>query len=253
MAEPIIPDEQADLLAAELEFGLLESSERAAALRRQMEDPAFRARVDQWRAVGSVWIETIEPQPVADEVWERIGTAIGNREAVAPRTDRSATGSGRWRLLALVTSAAAVLMAVALGAAVLHRPPPPARAPPPPPMASVQPKVERDANVAQIAGKSGAPLLSAAYYSETGTLLMKVADFGKTEKVPELWVLDKTGKPHSLGLVEDDSQVTIKLSNDLKQWLVDGATMAITLEDRDGAPHDEPTGRILGTATLSKL
>ena len=271
-------DDEADLLAAELALGLLDGDERAAALRRHMADPAFRARVEQWRAHALGWAETIDAEPVDERVWQRIEAALGDAPAaaepyaevapIAPAVSRTP-----WRPIAVAAAAAALLLAVTLGMVLTQRPatvpaasqPPPIAAAPPVPVPAVQPQTQQTqapaladaappaADVAQIAGKKGAPLLSAVYYRKTGTLLMKVAEFDEPEKAPELWVIDKAGKPHSLGLLDEGSSVTIKLSADLRKLLIDGATMAITLEDRDGAPHDAPTGKILGTAELSTL
>lgn len=245
MAEPTLSFGELDVLAAELAFGLLDGAERASALRRQLEDPAFLALVAAWRRRADTWVDELAPEEVDEQVWSRIQLALGH----ASDSDGASEGQG-WRRLALLASAACLIMAAVLGVT----------------FASRQNVVDalnssrqqlvainqRDTNIAQIADKHGAPLLSAVYYPRAGVLTMRVSAPETPDKAPELWVLDKAGKPHSLGLVEG-SKFTIELSDQLRKLLVDGATLAITIENREGAPHEAPTGDIIGTTKLSTI
>lgn len=251
MTEPILSSADLDVLAAELAFGLLDGAEKASALRRMLEDPTFSAMVSKWRDHTEIWIDELAPENVDGEIWSRVEAALGHGGLATAADAVAGTSSLVWKRWALLAGAASLVLSVALGISVSSRPDDAiavgqGRTPP---MAIH----EADRNIAQIAGKDGAPLLSAVYYPGSGTLTMRVSDLESAEKAPELWVLDKAGKPHSLGLIDNGSSVTIELSDRLRALLVEGATVAITVEDREGAPHDAPTGEILGTAKLSTI
>lgn len=237
-----------DVQAAELAFGLLEGADEAAALKREREDSKFAARVSEWRTHGQSWLQDLAPDVVDDRVWLRIQAALRDGR---PTSEHGLGRAGeRWRRFAMLATAASLAMAVALGVTLASRP---SRSTAD---MAIQPTREMDGsdkNIAQIADKSGVPLLSAVYYPQTGTLTMRVSDLETPEKAPELWVLDDAGKPHSLGLIDKRGSLTIELSEQLRALLVEGATVAITVEDRDGSPHDAPTGEILGTAKLSTI
>lgn len=246
MTDAVSPEDR-DMLAAGLALGFLESEERAEALRLQLRDPDFARLVAQWQSQADRWLESVEPEPVEPSSWEGISDAVFGAQDNARDTQRS-SNQGNWRGLALTASAASILLAAGLMVTLLSEP---TTRP-----AAGEPQVAADAgseNVAQIADRDGAPLLSAIYSPDMGTLSLRVADFEQPTMAPELWVIDPEGVPHSLGLIESTA-ITIALSPELRELLIDGATMAITLEPRDGlAPHDTPTGEILGTATLQSL
>jgi anti-sigma-K factor RskA len=248
MTEPYLSPEDLDVLAAELAFGLLEGTDKASAMRRQLEDPAFAANVSLWRNRGGEWTDNLEPEQVPEHVWGRLQLSLGHSGEPPAADDKGTSTSRGWRHFALLSGAACITLAVALAATLASHdeiPGPDAL----PPIAGEQTAT----NVAQIADKAGAPLLTAVYHPRTGKLTMRVSDLETPDKAPELWVLDKAGKPHSLGLIDTGGSLTIELSDDLRALLVEGATIAITVEDREGAPHAAPEGEILGTAKLSTI
>ena len=255
MTDPVSQQDEFELQAAELALGLLDPAQRATALRRQIGDPRFAARVGQWRAEGDRWLETIPPEPVDPALWDRISAGMTPTSGIVAAQGRTAAQSGgmasgaarslvRWKAATFAASAA-LAATVVMFVTDMRRPP-----------AAEIPATTRQfaaTNVAQIAGEAGQPLVSAVYSPDLGTLTLRVAQFDSAERVPELWVIPKGGKPHSLGLVAGGSRVSVALSDELRGYLVDGSTIAITLEPPTGAPHSAPSGEILGTATLATI
>lgn len=256
MSDPGLLHSEIELQAAELALGLLDPADRASALRRQIADPGFAALVSHWRACGDGWLETITPDAVDPVLWERISSGMTAQSATAsvgaaaistlnaPARSDAARSLSRWKVATFAACAALVFLSVKDVQRARSNDGP---------TATLAPRELAATNVAQIAGKAGKPLISAVYSPEAGTLTLRVAQFDSTQRVPELWVIPAGGKPHSLGLVAGGSRVSVTLSNDLRRYLVDGSTIALTLEPPTGAPHQSPTGAILGTGTLATI
>jgi anti-sigma-K factor RskA len=239
------PDER-EFLAASLALGLLEGEERAGALRLQLRDPDFAALVGAWQARADHWLNEIAPAEIDPDTSVRIAHVIQSRlgaENSANHDDGSSVPKN-WRAWALTATAASLILGVALVWSLFsdsterHL--------------VARSNLQQSANVAQIDGSDGALLLSALYDPSSGSLALNVADFKQPGLAPELWIIPEGGAPRSLGMI-DQSSLTITLSPELRSLLVDGATMAITLEPQDGELHEAPTGEILGTATLKAL
>jgi anti-sigma-K factor RskA len=238
-----------EVMAAGLALGLLEGAERADALRRQLEEPRFAERVRVWQEKTDRWLEEVDPHEAPTGALSSIETQLDKRSL--NREVSSVTEDQRsdivWRSWAITATAASLVLAVGLGLALVG----PMDDPMAPRIAtSGQPM--QPANVAQIKDEAGAPLLSALYDPASGNLSLRLADLQQPEHGPELWIIPEDGIPRSLGLM-DNERLTVTLSPELRSFLQDGATMAITIEPRRGAPHDAPTGDILGTAVMQEV
>jgi len=238
-----------EVMAAGVALGLLKGTERAEALRRQLEDPHFATRVSGWQEQTERLLEEVEPVEAPAGALSAIEHQLESRGANSKVSSISNDqGTNKiWRSWAITATAASVLMAVGLGLAVTN---PIQEQTGQVPTASEQ--ARQPANVAQIKDEAGAPLLSALYSPGSGTLSLRLADLQQPEYGPELWIIPEDGIPRSLGLM-DSERLTVTLSPELRSFLQDGATMAITIEPREGAPHDAPTGDILGTAVLQEV
>ncbi|MBX7501692.1 anti-sigma factor [Qipengyuania sp. YG27] len=238
-----------EVMAAGLALGLLDEGERAEALRRKLRDPDFADRVRAWQETADRWLEDVDPVEAPTGALSSIETLLDQRN---PRKegqpmDGDRRAADRWRILTMTASAASLVLAVGLSFVLLTTDRTPNNAAP-----QVAEAAARSANIAQIRDAGGAPLLSALYNPGSGTLSLRLADLQQPDFGPELWIIPQDGVPRSLGMV-DDERLTITLSPRLRSYLRDGATMAITIEPRDDAPHDAPSGDILGTATLQEV
>ena len=243
--------DELEAMAAGLALGLLESNERAEALRLQLGDKRFAERVRIWQQVGDQWLENIEPVPAPENTFGLIEAEL-DRKTADTRSDDEAESSNKarfWRGWALTATAASLALTVGLGLVSLDSSEDGAEK-----LASKTPPdpMRLTANVAQIDNSDGLPLVSALYEPVSGNLSLRLAEFSEPGLAPELWVIPEDGVPRSLGMISED-RLTISISPDLRTYLQDGAGMAITLEPLDGKQHAAPTGGILGTAVLQEV
>ncbi len=105
---------------------------------------------------------------------------------------------------------------------------------------------------AQIVDSQRNTVLATLRDPESHELWVNVADIARDGKALELWALDDSGKPLSLGLVGGRNKKR-QLNQSLGDILVTDRIIAVTLEDRATAPHTALAGAILGTARLKLL
>lgn len=230
---PDVPDD----LAAEYALGVLDGEERLRAQALQRSDPAFAASVEAWQTRLAPLLHEVAELQAGDHVWDRISGRIN------ATNDNAAQSARRWRTATFVTGAVAASLAVF----VLTRPDvPPAPAPAPVTAAVTQ-------HVAQLVDPQGKPLLTIGYDAQAGTMKVSAATLGAEGRVPELWVIPPDGKPRSLGELTADGTSRVVPPAQLQQFVRDGATMAITLERREGIPHAAPTGAIVASGTITSI
>ncbi|KTF69706.1 anti-sigma factor [Sphingomonas sp. HT-1] len=212
MADPLLPEEEDVVLAAELALGLLDGAELAAARRRQLADPAFAASVERWALDFAPMAQEVAEAGPAPGLWDRIAARL-------PGADdrRLVLAVRRWRALAVAASAAAAALLV-----ILLLPPEPAV-------------------VAQITGSEGA-IFQARYDGAQGMLHVRTEAMPATRLAPELWVIPAGGKPVSLGLVANRGGRDVAVAPAHRALLAEGATLAITMEEPASAPHAGPSG-----------
>lgn len=231
MADPIdMPDDPA-LLAAELALGVLEGEALVAAKRRMLTDPAFVAEVEDWRArLAAIGLDASDAIP-SDDLWARIERSIdtGTGTSVADLVPRRALRRWQWGTAAAgsVAAALAVLLAIPRSEPVA----------PAPVQVAVQPAI-----VAQLRGEGEGPLVAARYDPATAQLRLVAHDMGDDPRVPELWIIPADGIPRSLGVIQPAGNTQLVVAEGHRSMLHDGATLAITMEPRDTAPHAAPTG-----------
>lgn len=235
MAEEERPDDAAGIaLAAELALGLLEGEALAAARRRQLADRAFAAEVARWEADFAALASSgadVEPSP---GLWPSIAARVDPPAARALR---------RWRAATFAASAVAASLA-----AVLVLRPVPASVPMPVPSAATLAPIA----VAQMTGLPGA-VLAARFDPAGGPLRIRALEMPESPLAPELWVIPAGGTPRSLGLVAAHGNSDLSLDPASRALLVEGATLAITMEEAATAPHAGPSGPPVAAGKISLL
>lgn len=231
-----------DLLAGELALGLLEGEDRVAAEARRAGDPVFAAAVARWEARLAPFFDEVVPAPPPASLWPRIAAALPGAAVPPPAANDDAPALGRWRAAAVSLGAVAAALAL-----VLVTRPGPAPVPPPPAPAALP-----AALVAQLPDAKGASML-AARYAEGEAIDVVATAIPSGAGEPELWVIPAGGAPVSLGQFARAGQSRLPLSPATRALLQDGATLALTLEPADGAPHAAPSGTVLGTARLTRI
>lgn len=238
MTDPLPPPEELDLIAAELALGLLEAEDRAFALRQMLADPEFATRVAIWRERLTMIVEDGDSQMPPVDVWSRIEAGLGSGHSPEPVVDHADGGARRWKLTAFASSA----VAVGLLALMIARPDSAPR---------VQPAPASTENaIAQINGPEGEFVVTSRYTPDTQILSVAVEGLEADELAPELWLIPSDGRPRSLGLIDPKREIVIRLGPGMADLIREGAVMAVTMEPREDAPHEAPSGEILGSAKV---
>ena len=276
MADPELKPQDPVITAGEYVLGVLEGEDRAHAQRQLIEDSEFSRAVAWWEAMFAALIERVRPVTPSDRVWPAIearvlsdgdtdtATAVATPIEDYRRQDRS-TGLHGWKLAAALaaTAAAAVLLTLLFTGSDAGSPPdadrqPIAQATPTP---APQPTPEQTPSpeqlFAQLQSEDGEVTLASRVDPGTGALSLQIAgltDQDTAQRSPELWVIPQGGSPISLGLVPGDGSFSRELSARERNLLTaEGAALAITVEDRAGAPHDAPTPPIIASGPLSRI
>ncbi|OJY47484.1 anti-sigma factor domain-containing protein [Sphingomonas leidyi] len=233
MPEPMVPEER-DALAAELALGLLEGDARAQAMRLRLSDPDFAAAVEAWDGRFEPLYERFETQP-SPALWPAIQRRLAGMDS--RHTQRALQ---RWRIGAVASGA----LAASLAAILVLRPVPA-------PVEIV--RAPDRAVIAQLGSGDAPALLAAAYDPEGGVLRIRAVRLPASQLAPELWVIPADGVPRSLGLVAADGVTKVAVDAPHRALLKDGATLAITLEPRDGAPHQAPSSAPIAAGKISTI
>jgi anti-sigma-K factor RskA len=221
------PSHEPEILAGELALGVLEGSDRAAALRLMLADPAFAKRVDIWREHLAPLNNAIPELSPPAGLWRAIDRRVGSNHRGA---------LVRWR----VGTAASTALAAALLALIVLRAPLPLPAPAPAPQL-----------VAQL-GAPQATALLAVYEDSSGNLIVRPAIVEAHDRDAELWVIPKGGKPVSLGVIARDRPTRVVIGT-RRSLLVRDAILAVSLEPVGGSPTGQPTGPVVAQGPLSAI
>lgn len=243
------PDDR--LLAAEVALLLLDGEELRTALVRVRTDSDFADAVRDWERSFAPLFDEVAPVEPGAGVWDalvaRIARTAGQERSASPELpadfSRTRRAARTWRAVAV----GAMAIAAALLLALLLRPVPSL-----PPAISV-PQAPSESIVAQLSDDEGGAILTARLDLSDDRLRIRPTAIPDGAGEPELWVIPADRTPRSLGLIRRDAASEILLPADLRAQFADGATLALTLEPAEGAPHAAPTGTILSTARITRL
>lgn len=233
MTDPTLPDEfgpdaEDELRAAEYVLGTLTHEERRAARDRAELDGAFAARIRAWEERLSPLDAGYDSAPAPDLLPQIEARLFGDAENASQIPSRKRWLGFGWRGLGLSGALAAALVTIA----VLFWTPPPAPA-------SLQAELIAEELDLQFVAR----------WDPTAGLLeltRSQGDDAAEGQDYELWAIDESGVPRSLGLLR--APVT-----QLSTTLTPGITLAISLEPVGGSPEDVPTGPVLAAAPLREI
>lgn len=231
-----ITTEQSEM-AAELALGVLEGQGRAEALRLSLTNPAFAAMVAQWQGQLDPLAEGFEEAPPPD-IWRAIEARLDGE----PQTD-TIHKLRLWQTLAAASAALAAGLAaiMVLGPATIREASNPAA-----------PTAPALVVIAQLTGTDGA-LLAANIDPQGQYLDIRAIALPDTSLTPELWVIPDDGVPRSLGLIARSGTTQVRLPDNLRPLVTDGAVLAISLELAEGAPHAAPSSTPIATGKISAI
>ena len=218
-------------LAGEYVLGLLDAGQEAIAVARIATDSAFAAEVEAWRLRLNPLLGPEQAPP--PDMWSKIEKSL-------PATTLQDVGSGKltfWRALTGISMTAAVF----LGVLLLQKPVPTTPVANPAPM------------IAALGSADGRSAITASYDSGQGTMILTPVTLDTGELYPELWVIPADGKARSLGVINGDRPTEMDVSPDMRQYMNEGALLAITPEPAQGAPGGVATGPVLASGKISIL
>jgi anti-sigma-K factor RskA len=219
------PDDD-DLLAAEYVMGTLDPDTWRAARDRAEADGAFAARVRDWEGRLAPLNAAYPEAPVPPAALAGIEARLFPAPRPAPRRSWLA-----WTAGALIGGAVAagLLLVVPFGPFQ------------PIPVVAPQPLLQ-----ATLQTDDGALVFAARFDPAAGRLqvIRQSGTDAATGQDYELWAIDDSGVPRSLGLLRG-AEV------ELTAALAEGVTLAISLEPEGGSPDPVPSGPVLGAAPLA--
>lgn len=233
-----LPDEGSDdLVAAEYVLGVLPAQDRAAAARRVETEPGFARLVDRWEVhlapIGAAYPSVAPPASVRAAIDRRLFAS-----AVRPT---AAASPGLWSSLAFWRGlTVAAVAALALYVAV------PLLAP-----ATQAPQIRL---VASLAADSSDVRYLAVYDQAAGDVaLSHVAGERAAAHDFELWMIEGTDAPVSMGVIPVGSSIHLIVDEAARRKLAAGAVLAVSMEPAGGSPTGKPTGPVVATGDLRSI
>ena len=219
-------------LAAEYALGLLSPQEYAGVRARLRTDRGLQADFRFWRGrLASLDAEFAEtPAPPAS--WSKIERRLF-----------PAAKSSFWDSVALwrgLSAAAAVIAVIAIGVNI------------------AMPRPDANAFAAQLVAALNAEGSSvsvvALYNATTGQVrLTALSGAAVPDKDYELWAIEGSTAPKSMGVISISSRNDVKVAPDVLAGFGPGTVLAITLERKGGSPTGAPQGPIVAKGAATQI
>lgn len=243
------PQKDPIVTAAELALGLLEGDELAAANRLLLTDPEFAELVDWWHLKFAQLSRHFDGVPPPPSIWPGIDSQLGDQDN-APIVESAPAKAMRSRVAGLIGFLAGIgaMFFVVQSTDFLE-----------PKVVEIpeQPSALAPQLFAALDGGETGPNISTRLDPNSRQLAVQIAGVPQAElgptRAPELWVVPAGGAPQSLGLLPYEGGFSRDLTDSEAALFVAGATIAVTYEDRDSAPHPAPTTDIVAAGQLIEI
>jgi anti-sigma-K factor RskA len=218
-------------LAGEYVLGLLDAGQEAVVAARIAMDTDFAAEVEAWRLRLN---PLLGPEHLAPaHIWPKIKKAL----PVPTLQDVGTAKLTFWRALTGISVTAAIF----LGVLLLQQP------------AFVAPVANPTPMIAALGSADGRSAITASYNSAQGVMLLTPVALDTGALYPELWIMPADGKARSLGIIKGDRPTEMDVSPEMRQYMNEGALLAITPEPAEGAPGGVATGPVLASGKMIVL
>jgi anti-sigma-K factor RskA len=214
-------------LAGEYALGLLDTAGTASAAARASTDAAFAAEVEAWRERLLPMLDGADEAAPA-YLWPAI-----EGELSGPVAQDNTKRIRFWQLTSFASAGVAAILA-----ALLVLKPAPAPQEPNAPL------------IAALGSETGKASLTARYDSNSGDMLLTPVSLDTGNLYPELWIIPSDGKARSLGIVAGDHATQMVVPAEMRQFMQQGATLAITPEPVGGAPGGKATGPVIASGKI---
>ncbi|MES2366882.1 MAG: anti-sigma factor [Pseudomonadota bacterium] len=205
-------------LASEYVLGTLHGRARARFERLLRNDARLRDEVAAWQTRLMPLADAVPPVNPPPRVWRNIQTRLGMHAV-------SRWSLTFWRNLGLVSTAAALMLAVYIAIVPLRTPA----------LAYVALINDTQAKPAWVVSASGSQLTIKSLAPRTLAANQSL----------QLWLLPTGGKPVSLGLMPLTGSKTAALPIRVSDQFAHAPAVAISLEPAGGSPTGQPTGPVL--------
>lgn len=221
-----------DGLAAEYVLGTLDAGERATVAARRQREPELNAAINSWERRLAPLNEAVPDVAAPATTWQKIEAHLSGAARVPGGSAEIADLRRRvkvWRTSAIAASAIAASLILAVGVREL----------------TPQPKPKNLVAVLQKDAASPAFLVTVNIEDRLMTV-QPVAAKREAGKSYELWIVhDSLGAPKSLGVIDDPSAMQRPTLAAYKRDVIEGATLAVSLEPEGGSPTGAPTGPVV--------
>jgi anti-sigma-K factor RskA len=224
------PVRDASTEAAEYVLGILTTQERNDFARRLRDDAALRAEVIMWENRLAPMVDGVASVAPPTRIYAALEEQLFADAASAP--PGLWRNLGFWRGLSFASLAAAVVLA---GVALTDL---------------KRGGDDKPTLIAELAGESKAVRLAVAFDAKSGALnINRVEGQAATGRAFELWLIEGSNAPVSLGLLPRTAQGVIAVPEALRAKLPN-AVLAISDEPEGGSPTGAPTGAVLATGQV---
>lgn len=224
-----------DVLAGEFVLGVLPIEERMQVEERMSADRSFARCVERWQEDFAVLNAEYSATPVRKDIFPKIEQRLFGKALQRNIFADFWNSIVFWRWVGITSATAALIVFVfALGVGL---------APQKTPNLLTKLRTVND-NID----------LLASYDALNGSLkITPIASGAKSENSLELWIIPEHGNPISAGIFEPERNGEFVVSNQLKKYLVAGATLAVSREPIGGSPTGQPTGPVIASGVITSL
>ncbi|MEL6528452.1 MAG: anti-sigma factor [Pseudomonadota bacterium] len=252
MSEFANTPEERELLASELALGLLDGEDLARARRLQLGDPDFAALVAKAQHEIAPLHEGFSEATVPETLKAKVNAAIDDQSSISGPSSLDPAdygGTGSWPILAIAASLVALALVGVLTFQALVQP----AGDPPERVAGSGQASKAKQYVAQLATQEDGQFLVVRWEADRELIEVRGIGLADENLAPELWIIPADGTPRSFGTAQGDGRGELAVPAELAPFLIDGATLAVTMEDPAGSPHEAPTPPIIATGTLTEI
>jgi anti-sigma-K factor RskA len=230
------PDDD-KVLVAEFALGLLNADEHKRVARRIADEPTLAAELQLWQSRMQGLDDEFAEAPPPAGVFGRVERRLFGAPSTAPAVARFWDNLSLWRGLA---AAGLVVAVLAIGFNVLR---------PAPNSATIANQL-----VASLAAE-GSDVKFVAFYNEASGAVRLVSLGGSNvpNKDYELWYIQGSQAPVSMGVIPVDARTSIALDPKAQASIKPGTVLAVTLEPKGGSPSGAPTGPVVAKGAATQI
>jgi anti-sigma-K factor RskA len=219
-----------EVIAGEYVLGVLSSDDRRMVEERMLRDKPFASIVRRWEANLTSFDAEYASEVPPGYILPRIENRLFGSQAAARQYG---IFSGVWNSVTLWRTSAILLATLCVTYGLYQT----RVIGSPPPTTQMSAELVSDGSMVN---------LMARYDMQSGRLaVMPVATGKPQEKSLELWLMDSSGTPHSLGVLPATGDGEMIVPADMRQQFSDGMTIAVSLEPYGGSTTGLPTGPVI--------